>query len=652
MHGKVTSVSDSMKVAALIFIGDDPREWVDCVRTVSAIGQLDCVYVCGAQVKLANSVYGDVPGVRVMDAWSISRAIALIEEDAPYDALLIVSYPVASPSELLDNALPHMRENARIASVSFLSNAAGCLSFPYRNTPNPYALSGMDETKITRKLREASPQSGAVPIVVPAGSAILLNMAVMRLCGGLDGQYDVDVSLGITDYALRVVRRGFMHVLDASAYVTVPWRADFPPPEAADSDDARHQLHMRHESFPALYDQDRVSQDSPLAIALDVARSKVQGLRILIDGSCLGPMEMGTQVQTVCLVEALANREDVSYIGVGVPNGLVPGYARKLLASSKVQFCNSAGLTFDGAPEVDILHRPFQPDSDIPWSRWRHLAKRVVITIQDLIAYKIGSYHPDGWKWISYRGSMKSAATNADAVIAISDDTLAVIREEKLNVGSERSFVVKNGSNHLSMDDEESIPEAVVERGLSAHQFALVLGASYTHKNRDLAIKVWKRLRERGHDLALIMAGAQVPMGSSRIEEAAVRYGAEDMLLSMPDVSSAERNWLLRHAALVIYPTSSEGFGLVPFEAANMGTPTVHVSFGPLRELIDEAEMPTTWSVDELVTYAHEMLTNPGAADQVVRKILANAERLTWSETASGLIDAYRKTLLNCPRQA
>ena len=69
----------------------------------------------------------------------------------------------------------------------------------------------------------------------------------------------------------------------------------------------------------------------------------------------------------------------------------------------------------------------------------------------------------------------------------------------------------------------------------------------------------------------------------------------------IPDVSSAERNWLLKHAELVLYPTSAEGFGLVPHEAAAFGTPTVMVPFGPLGERLPDLPVaPQDWETKTL----------------------------------------------------
>ncbi|CAN7178047.1 glycosyltransferase [Pseudoxanthomonas sp. LjRoot143] len=652
MSTPVSSMDEDpgLPIGVLLMMLDAPLEWIDCVRTCLSLEGAAGVHIATSAPEAARKLYAELANVHVFEAWTLADAIARVDSIAPeLGAVLIVDQPTSMPPDALSNAAHKLAQDGRVATVSFLSNAAGYLSFPYRNTPVPYGIGGMDEAAVTERLRTLEPASTQVPIPMPAGSAILLALSPYRLCGTSSGSGG-GLKHEIAQFALRASRRGFSHLLDASTYLMVPWRHDHVPTELLDDEHGRHRLHLEFHEFPALYDQERNSIASPMAIALDVARAKVQGLRLLVDGSCLGSMEMGTQVQTVCLLDALARRKDVASIMVGVPGGTVPGYATKLMRHGKISFCPEDGLQFSGAPQVDIVHRPFQPDATIPWGRWRGLGKRIVITIQDLIAYKIGSYHRDGQAWLGYRDNMKIAAATADGVVAISNDTLNVIGEEQLSVGSDRTCVAKNGSDHLDPDDEESVPGGVIKAGLAARRFVLVLGANYTHKNRDLAIKVWDLLVKRGHDLVLVMAGAQVPRGSSRLEEAALRLHAGGDLLSLPDVSSLERNWLMRHAELVLYPTSSEGFGLVPFEAASMGVPTVHVSFGPLKELIEDASIPQTWSAEGLADYAHQILVNPDKAAQVVKAILRNAESLTWDDTAARLVDFYRTILSKTPR--
>ena len=148
-----------------------------------------------------------------------------------------------------------------------------------------------------------------------------------------------------------------------------------------------------------------------------------------------------------------------------------------------------------------------------------------------------------------------------------------------------------------------------------------------------------------GHQLSLVLAGAHVPYGSSRMDEDAA-WKPDLPVYVVPDVSSEERNWLLRHASVVLYPTSAEGFGLVPHEAAAFGTPTVFVPFGPLGQRFpDLPAAPRNWSVEELARATDALLRDPAVAQQQVEAVAQDTERYDWANTAAGVIDVYRAVL-------
>lgn len=647
-------LSDRLRAGVLVFADTRSSDWAAGFRTLEreaarSQGPLR-VYVPGAASAEEVSNQRDVAVVTT----HFSAEITKMFRDFPeLGALLIVFAPLSVPDGMLARATEWMSEDARIATVSFLSNAAGPLSYPDRYFPDAHRIPGGDETTVTSLLRTLEPDAGAVPLAVPVGSAILVSRSALLAAGGLDEALDSRPREALLAFALRASRRGFQHRLDASTFVRSLWFEGFPAAEPANDDGVRQRLHQVHVSFPALYDQQNHLDTSPCSIAMNVARSKLLGLRVLIDGSCLGPMEMGTQVQTVELVRALSRRSDIQSIGLAVPHAHMPAYAQDLLRDGKVTVYDSHDLQFIGAQRVDIVHRPFQPDRPIPWGRWQALGKRVLVTLQDLIAYRIGDYHPTGNEWLAYRHNIADACAHADGVVAISDDTRVSIEEECLDIALERVHTVKNGTNHLDVSAVEETPLPLVERGLVASRFMLVLGANYAHKNRDIAIRVWQKLRENGEDIVLVMAGAAVPRGSLAEEEGRARRngGNEDALVILPDVSSGVRTWLLRHAAVVLYPTSAEGFGLVPFEAAAMGAPTAHVNFGPLRELIGDDSLPRQWGVDELAEYASLLLTDISAARENIGRILRRGASLTWDETARGLVNAYRQSLARPPRK-
>ena len=203
--------------------------------------------------------------------------------------------------------------------------------------------------------------------------------------------------------------------------------------------------------------------------------------------------------------------------------------------------------------------------------------------------------------------------------------------------------VVENGIDHRSSEQPLIIPEALIDH-FSARPYLLMLGATYAHKNRDLGIRIWKKLRQRGLPHSLILVGASVPFGSSRLQEAELSEGIDEPLI-LPDVPSEERNWLLRHTSLVLYPTSAEGFGLIPFEAACFGRPCLYVSFGPLREVINEETAPRTFDLESLVDRAETLLNDPRAAKESVDWALSKRSNLSWEETARKAVGAYYQIL-------
>ncbi len=84
---------------------------------------------------------------------------------------------------------------------------------------------------------------------------------------------------------------------------------------------------------------------------------------------------------------------------------------------------------------------------------------------------------------------------------------------------------------------------------------------------------------------------------------------------------------------------------MLPFEAAQFGKPALHVSFGPLQELIPDNKGPLDWRVSSLADHAEKLLLDPAARQQAVERVLDEKRRLTWANTASASISTYQKSL-------
>jgi hypothetical protein len=87
-----------------------------------------------------------------------------------------------------------------------------------------------------------------------------------------------------------------------------------------------------------------------------------------------------------------------------------------------------------------------------------------------------------------------------------------------------------------------------------------------------------------------------------------------------------------------MYPSSAEGFGFVPYEAASLGTPTVFTNFGPLREIAGLGDLPRTWSIDQHAADLVALLTDQGARDRRVAGLRGAIDHYTWALFAEKLV--------------
>ena len=630
------------RAVAAIFVTGDAEDHLPTLVSLRR-AHPDIPIVCGAPATSqlaplvdagAVAVRADSAGALVNLAWETYRA-----------HVLVIDGHVGFPTHGITAAIAIADEDLRLATVSLLANVAGWLSFPFRNQPSIQLPPGLDEEVVTRRLR-AEPGLAPVPIALPAGPAVLLSSLALSALAPLTGLPGVDAGSAITELSVRARRKGFLDVADPSTFcMWFPTDATLARVHAGDDSWPLADVFRRHPSVAALVEDDRASDDSPIGVAHRVCRAKVLGLRVLIDGSCLGPREMGTQIQTVALIQALARRPDVERVSVAVPGPTI-GVAGGLATDPKIDVRVAPNGDVSRFAPVDIIHRPFQPDQYLDMSSWPAAAARSLVTILDLIAYQVGPYHGTTAGWMTYRRLMHDSVRMVDGIVVPSEDVRRQIELERLPVEADRLSVVGLGTDHLTGDEPEAVPAELLARRMVSEQFAVVLGSNYGHKNRDLAIRTLDELRRRGYPLALVLVGAAVPFGSSRNLEAQASVALDGDVLVLPDATAQERNWLLRHAAFALYPTSAEGFGFIPYEAARFGTPTVLVGVGPLSPLA--ARLPVVaahWHPTALADAAERLLTDPALAAQQSAAVRDFASEQTWDAAAAGLVEVYRRLL-------
>ncbi|MFZ0042370.1 MAG: glycosyltransferase [Solirubrobacteraceae bacterium] len=387
---------------------------------------------------------------------------------------------------------------------------------------------------------------------------------------------------------------------------------------------------------------DLSDERSALQRSLSISRVAVRGMTITVDARSLGSRPGGTQLYTVELALALARLGDAG-IRVLVASDVDPHTRHRLDEAGGIEV-----VTYDevigGVELSDIVHRPQQIFTADDLDLLRLLGRRLVVTHQDLIGYHNPAYHESLEVWEQYRRVTRIALAAADRVVFFSDHSRRDAEAEDL-ITPERGDVVGAALGESSRPLPRKPPQVPGDR-----PFILCLGPDYRHKNRQFAIRLIAALRaEQGWPGVLVLAGAHVPYGSSRVDERRLLSEDDELRSAVVDlgpVDEQEREWLFGNARAVVVPSVVEGFGLVPLEAAQVGQPAIFAAQTSLREVLSDT--PATlipWDASLSAAKVRPVLNDgPDRADHLSRQRV-DATRWNWHELAPQLMKSYERAL-------
>jgi glycosyltransferase involved in cell wall biosynthesis len=447
-------------------------------------------------------------------------------------------------------------------------------------------------------------------IAAPALDCLYVTRAALDIAGPLD-----------EGFAARCSAYGLVHVVADDVLVRgVPaTRADDPLDEAG----GRGDLPPR--------------PPAPLKRALTWTRRVLDGLDVTVDGRVLGSLKSGTEVQALALIAALRATGEARVRVLLAPDP--PTAVREALGDVDIVLPDE----LDPARRSAIVHRPFQVSGAGDLEVLAQAGERLVVTHQDLILFHAPSYHARRDLWVGYRRLTGSALAAADMVVAISEHVRQDLLAEDL-ADPARLRLVHQGVDHGLAD---AAGPASPPAGLTADTpFLVCLGSDLKHKQRPFAIALVRELRALGWPGRLVLAGPAVAHGSSRTQEQELLATDPGLAVTLDAVSDDERRWLYREAAAVLYPSLTEGFGLVPFEAAAAGTPVLLAPVSALAETLPpELALLHPWDARVSAGRSLGLLTDRAQADRHVAAVRAAGERFTWDRTARALLTTYDETL-------
>ncbi len=173
--------------------------------------------------------------------------------------------------------------------------------------------------------------------------------------------------------------------------------------------------------------------------------------------------------------------------------------------------------------------------------------------------------------------------------------------------------------------------------------YLLYLGINKPHKNLVRLIDAFSRITFHVSRFTLVIAGAwdsRYPEPRQRAEA----LGLENVVRFLGPVLEADLPALYAGAALFVFPSLYEGFGLPVLEAMACGTPVVCSNTSSLPEIMGEAALTfDPLNVKEMAAKIEEALGDESLRGEMREKGLRQAAKFSWERTARETLEVYRE---------
>lgn len=530
----------------------------------------------------------------------------------------------------------------RVATVTAMTNSGTIVSVP-NGQPDDELLPAHTLDSAARAVATGARRNyPEIPVCV--GHLVYVRRSALDLVGPYDEAFSPGYSEEV-DFSLRCSAAGLSHVCADDVYVYHSGSASFGFGDRANAHRRWGDKLIEHR-YPFFFEwiqEFAASDQTKLSGAIATAKIALYGLDLLVDARCLGPDVLGTQRVTLEVIAALARNERVTRLGVLASLTAQETLEKVLPDQIKIEFLQESDISSLGK-KFDSAFRPFQVHTNAgELSLLRQVAHRTIVWQLDFIAYDNPFYHPSGKDWHDLRDLTRLVAGTADGVALLSNYLLEQgINKGLIDNGRGRSRVIYPGTNHTVLTSSASRPSAIPSDS-RFEKYLLCFGADYLHKNRLYALRLFKAMFERGYEGGLLLVGSLVPHGSSRLQESAILGtdpATRNKTLILGAVSDQERNWLFQNADLVLYPSLTEGFGLVPFEAAAAKVPCLASRQASLDEILPPGIYSIEdWDVQDAAGIAMNLIDDPNMRQRQVELLQHRASDFSWESCADQVVD-------------
>jgi len=261
-----------------------------------------------------------------------------------------------------------------------------------------------------------------------------------------------------------------------------------------------------------------------------------------------------------------------------------------------------------------------------------------VVTIHDLVLKKFPTRRASAlgpiryWlKNLAYRLVIRLAVKKSKKIIAVSHYTKKDILRY-FRISPEKIEVVYEGAPDTFWTNRKQLNKN--------KPYLLYVGNAYPHKNLERLILAFQKLtQEEKSDLRLILVG-QLDYFYQRLQN---QFGELPGLIFTDFVSDEELSLIYRRAALYIFPSLGEGFGLPPLEAMAYGLPVVSSKAACLPEILGRAAVYfNPEDIEEMSEKIKLVLKNKSLQQKLISQGFEKIKEYSWPKMAQETLAIYQ----------
>ncbi|HSL23359.1 MAG TPA: glycosyltransferase family 1 protein [Vicinamibacterales bacterium] len=364
-------------------------------------------------------------------------------------------------------------------------------------------------------------------------------------------------------------------------------------------------------------------------------------MRIAIDARKLHDYGIGTYVRNMVTHVARQDRSN-EYVIICRPGDctgiseLGPNFSAAPDTSRPYSMAEQFTVPLDlRRHKVDLLHEPHYVLPPL-------IPCRAVVTIHDCIHLRFPQYLPSRLAHAYARTFLWTATHQADKIITVSHASKRDILQY-FRIPPEKIEVIYNGiSDRFRTPPSDEQMERVRQRYQLIDPFVLYAGNIRPHKNLERLIDAFYELRGEGFGhLKLLIIGDEISKYAT-LRRAVHRHKLHKHVRFLGFVSDDTLAALYRLAAVFVFPSLYEGFGLPPLEAMASGTPVVTSNVSSLPEVVgDAALLVDPYDTAAIGGAVKLVLTDETLREDLRRRGFARAAEFSWARAAERVRAIY-----------